>query len=90
MRDLHVDVPPRGTAVADRTKAKAKPAAPVAPAAPKPPDESADALPEDVVMPPREDEGAAEAAAGTAARAPRQAREATLVVHPAHPNRTDH
>ena len=59
VRDLHVDVPPRGTAVADRTKAKAKPAAPVAPAAPKPRDESADALPEDVVMPPREDEGAA-------------------------------
>ncbi len=65
VRDLHVDVPPRRTAVADRTQAKAKPAAPVAPApkpAPKPRDESADALPEDVVMPPREGDGAAAAA----------------------------
>jgi SecD/SecF fusion protein len=51
VRDLHVDpVPPRRTAVADKPKPKAKA---VKPAEPKPVrDATADALPEDVRMPP--------------------------------------
>jgi SecD/SecF fusion protein len=48
VRDLHVDPAPRRTAVADKPKAKA--AKPVAPPVAR--DESADALPEDVTMPP--------------------------------------
>jgi SecD/SecF fusion protein len=53
VRDLHVDpVPPRRTAVADKPKAKAKAKAEaVKPAAPER-DATADALPEDVHMPP--------------------------------------
>ena len=47
VRDLHVDPVPRRTAVADKPKPKAKPAP-----APVTRDESADALPEDVTMPP--------------------------------------
>jgi len=57
VRDLHVDPVPRRTAVADKPKPKAKAAKPAAP--PTPRDESADALPEDVRMPPRKDGGAA-------------------------------
>ncbi len=57
VRDLHVDPVPRRTAVADKPKPKAKTAKPAAP--PTPRDESADALPEDVRMPPRKDGGAA-------------------------------
>jgi SecD/SecF fusion protein len=55
VRDLHVDPPPRRTAVADRPAPKAKPApAPPAPEPEAPPrDEGADALPEDTVMPAR-------------------------------------
>jgi SecD/SecF fusion protein len=50
VRDLHVDPVPRGTAVADKAKPKTRPAKP----APTPVtrEESADALPEDVTMPP--------------------------------------
>ncbi len=47
VRDLHVDPAPRRTAVADKPKAKA-----AKPAAPPTRDESADARPEDVTMPP--------------------------------------
>ena len=62
VRDLHVDPPPRGTAVADRAAPRAKPAA-AKPAAAKPAaepvapprDDAADALPEDTVMPARPD-----------------------------------
>jgi SecD/SecF fusion protein len=56
VRDLHADPAPRRTAVADRAKpaAKPKPAEPAEPAAPAR-DDSADALPEDTVMPPRAD-----------------------------------
>jgi SecD/SecF fusion protein len=50
VRDLHVDPVPARTAVADRAKPKVKPVPP-----PAPRDDSADALPEDVVMPPRDD-----------------------------------
>ncbi|WP_332673035.1 protein translocase subunit SecF, partial [Aromatoleum sp.] len=53
VRDLHVDPVPQRTAVT--TKPKPKPVKP----APAPRDESADALPEDVVMPPVRDEPAA-------------------------------
>jgi SecD/SecF fusion protein len=55
VRDLHVEPPPRRTAVADRAAPKAKPAParpapePVAP----PHDDAADARPEDTVMPSR-------------------------------------
>ncbi len=54
VRDLHVDpAAPRRTAVADPPRAKPKPKPKPAPAPPK--DDSADALPEDVVMPDRPD-----------------------------------
>jgi SecD/SecF fusion protein len=53
VRDLHVDPVPRRTAVADKPKAKAKAAKPAPARAPR--DESADALPEDVTMPPPAD-----------------------------------
>ena len=53
VRDLHVDPVPQRTSVT--TKPKPKPVKP----APAPRDESADALPEDVVMPPVRDEPAA-------------------------------
>ena len=56
VRDLHVDPVPRGRgAVADPPKPKTKAAKPAAPAL----DESADALPEDVTMPPAPKDGAA-------------------------------
>jgi SecD/SecF fusion protein len=64
VRDLHVDPAPRRTAVADRAKPEAKPAP--KPAAP-PRDESADALPEDTVMPARPDGGSASKPKRTAA-----------------------
>jgi SecD/SecF fusion protein len=57
VRDLHVDPVPQRTAVTTKPKPKPKPK-PVKPA-PVPRDESADALPEDVVMPPVRDEPAA-------------------------------
>ncbi|HEV2776363.1 MAG TPA: protein translocase subunit SecD [Solirubrobacteraceae bacterium] len=57
VRDLHVDPVPRSTAVADKPKPKAKAAKPAA--APVVRDESADALPEDVTMPPASKDGGA-------------------------------
>jgi SecD/SecF fusion protein len=60
VRDLHADPAPRRTAVADRAKPAPKPAAP-------PRDESADALPEDTVMPARPDGGSAPKPKRTAA-----------------------
>jgi SecD/SecF fusion protein len=60
VRDLHVDPAPRRTAVADRAKPAPKPAAP-------PRDESADALPEDTVMPARPDGASAPKPKRTAA-----------------------
>ncbi|MDQ3722596.1 MAG: protein translocase subunit SecD [Actinomycetota bacterium] len=56
VRDLHVDPVPRRTAVADRAKPKPKAAKPAAEPAR---DDSADALPEDVTMPPAPKEAAA-------------------------------
>ncbi len=56
VRDLHDDpLPPRGTAVADRTATKPKAAAPKPKPVTPPSDDSADALPEDTVMDPRPD-----------------------------------
>jgi hypothetical protein len=66
-RDLHVDpaAPRRGAAVADPPVAKPAPKqAPPAPA----PDDSADALPEDVVMPDRRDPGSKSKSRSAAAR----------------------
>jgi SecD/SecF fusion protein len=60
VRDLHADPAPGRTAVADRAKPVPKPAAP-------PRDESADALPEDTVMPARPDGGSAPKPKRTAA-----------------------
>jgi SecD/SecF fusion protein len=58
VRDLHVDPAPRRTAVADKPKATAATPRPKPKPAPPPVDDSADASPEDTVMPPRPDGGA--------------------------------
>ena len=57
VRDLHVDPVPRRTAVADKPKPKTRAAKPAP--APVARDESADALPEDVTMPPAPKDGGA-------------------------------
>jgi SecD/SecF fusion protein len=67
VRDLHVDPAPRRTAVADPPVPKTKPKpAPPAPAPEQ--DPSADALPEDVVMPDRPDAGTKPKTRSAAAR----------------------
>jgi SecD/SecF fusion protein len=67
VRDLHVDPPPRGAATATRPKpVRPKPAAPK-PARPEP-DPTADALPEDTVMPDRPDPNAAKPRRSAAAK----------------------
>jgi SecD/SecF fusion protein len=69
VRDLHVDPTParRRTAVADPPVAKPKAKPKQAPPAPAP-DDSADALPEDVVMPDRQDPGSKPKPRSAAAR----------------------
>ncbi|MFP5361647.1 MAG: protein translocase subunit SecD [Thermoleophilia bacterium] len=74
VRDLHVDPPPRRTAVADRAKPKPKPA-PKPVHRPQPePDDASDALPEDTVMPPRSDDSSAARAKRASAAAKRKAK----------------
>ncbi len=72
VRDLHVDPVPRRTAVAERAAPKARPAAPK-PVAP-PPDEGADALPEDTIMPSRPDDASASKAKRSSAAAKRRSK----------------
>lgn len=68
VRDLHVDPVPRRTAVADRAKTKPRPKPAAKPQEPAPAaDDSADALPEDTVMPRQSDGGAAKPKRSSAA-----------------------